>query len=308
LLSRETQLGGKDIQSLRRLFLEPRTALATTAHRQPVQSYQNAKVQLPDLQRITAPFAIKKIHIAHGIIHKCKDFTSGSTDMPKSDLLFRRAAGVILLSAASSVGVSHAAAAGASCLSKPNRTSSAGSHWYYRIDRATHRHCWYLKPIGTKQAGTRSRPAAKQEPAASASASSPNANAQPGLVSWFNSVLDAAKRPYTAPASTGYANIEPDAAEPIVSEPAPKPARRARASRTRKNLTRRARRPSVHAARHAAKAEEASVKTSDEMQATTSGQGQTKPIAQAPAKIDDNTRTELFLEFLRWRGRREAEQ
>jgi hypothetical protein len=44
-----------------------------------------------------------------------------------------------------------AATAGASraarseeCLAGPNAASPQGKHWYYRIDRATHRKCWYL--------------------------------------------------------------------------------------------------------------------------------------------------------------------
>ena len=41
-----------------------------------------------------------------------------------------------------------ASAAGAAddCLASPNRTSPAGTHWYYRIDRNNGRHCWYLRP------------------------------------------------------------------------------------------------------------------------------------------------------------------
>src|SRR6266581_3872688 len=30
------------------------------------------------------------------------------------------------------------------CLRGPNGTSPKGSHWYYRVDRSTGRHCWYL--------------------------------------------------------------------------------------------------------------------------------------------------------------------
>ena len=36
------------------------------------------------------------------------------------------------------------------CLSKPNATAPEGSHWYYRLDRATRRECWYLGPEGRK--------------------------------------------------------------------------------------------------------------------------------------------------------------
>jgi len=36
------------------------------------------------------------------------------------------------------------------CLSKPNAAAPEGSHWYYRLDRATRRECWYLGPEGRK--------------------------------------------------------------------------------------------------------------------------------------------------------------
>src|SRR5262249_59384116 len=43
-----------------------------------------------------------------------------------------------------------AAAAADECLSKPGDSAPAGSHWYYRVDRADRRHCWYLGPVGAK--------------------------------------------------------------------------------------------------------------------------------------------------------------
>ncbi|MBV8699412.1 MAG: hypothetical protein JO052_16370, partial [Bradyrhizobium sp.] len=30
------------------------------------------------------------------------------------------------------------------CLAGPNKQSPAGHHWFYRVDRSTKRHCWYL--------------------------------------------------------------------------------------------------------------------------------------------------------------------
>src|SRR5215475_95661 len=36
------------------------------------------------------------------------------------------------------------------CLSGPKGTAPAGSHWYYRIERSTGRHCWYLGAEGQK--------------------------------------------------------------------------------------------------------------------------------------------------------------
>src|SRR5215467_673000 len=34
------------------------------------------------------------------------------------------------------------------CLRGPNGTAPAGSHWYYRVDRSTGRHCWYIGAEG----------------------------------------------------------------------------------------------------------------------------------------------------------------
>ena len=42
--------------------------------------------------------------------------------------------------------ISHGATPAAEdCLSGPKDPAPNGSHWYYRIDHATKRHCWYLK-------------------------------------------------------------------------------------------------------------------------------------------------------------------
>jgi hypothetical protein len=45
-------------------------------------------------------------------------------------------------------GSSRAEPAADDCLAKPNSTSPEGRHWYYRIDRASKRRCWYLGPKG----------------------------------------------------------------------------------------------------------------------------------------------------------------
>jgi hypothetical protein len=41
-------------------------------------------------------------------------------------------------------------AASDECLAGPNRSPPEGMHWYYRVDRAAHRKCWYLGEQGTK--------------------------------------------------------------------------------------------------------------------------------------------------------------
>jgi hypothetical protein len=42
------------------------------------------------------------------------------------------------------------------CLSGPNHATSAGGHWYYRVDRQSHRKCWYLADQGQKTEQVRS--------------------------------------------------------------------------------------------------------------------------------------------------------
>ena len=50
------------------------------------------------------------------------------------------------------------------CLSAPNGQTPEGSHWYYRIERGTKRHCWYLREEGervSQRAPASTVPAAK---------------------------------------------------------------------------------------------------------------------------------------------------
>src|ERR1700747_135683 len=34
------------------------------------------------------------------------------------------------------------------CIAAPNSASPPGKHWYYRLDWATKRKCWYVGPVG----------------------------------------------------------------------------------------------------------------------------------------------------------------
>jgi hypothetical protein len=46
-----------------------------------------------------------------------------------------------MIGAALAIGLSPAAA---DCLGEPNRDAPPGQHWYYRVDHANDRKCWYL--------------------------------------------------------------------------------------------------------------------------------------------------------------------
>jgi hypothetical protein len=65
-----------------------------------------------------------------------------------------------------------------SCLSGPKGAPSAGSHWYYHIDRATKRHCWYLGEGKDKTAAAAPQDAAAS-PAEPAAAAAPPTNLVP---------------------------------------------------------------------------------------------------------------------------------
>jgi hypothetical protein len=52
------------------------------------------------------------------------------------------------------VAMSGAAHAAADCLAGPKGAAPKGSHWYYRIDRATKRNCWYVRAAGEKPASS----------------------------------------------------------------------------------------------------------------------------------------------------------
>jgi hypothetical protein len=51
-----------------------------------------------------------------------------------------------------------AAGAEDECLSSPKEQTPQGGHWYYRIDRVTKRHCWYLKEDDEKPSQAAAKP------------------------------------------------------------------------------------------------------------------------------------------------------
>jgi hypothetical protein len=74
---------------------------------------------------------------------------------------------ILALLVAATYAPAGAAPAADTCLAGPNGTAPEGRHWFYRVDRAKHRNCWYLGAQGTKvrRAATRTRTPAPAEPA-----------------------------------------------------------------------------------------------------------------------------------------------
>jgi hypothetical protein len=106
------------------------------------------------------------------------------------------------------------------CLAAPKETASGGGHWYYRIDHATKRHCWYLREENEKLTQTAppnsSRPALpiapKPESATRRSISDAHAELPtPGGIE----PLKKDASPFTAiPPAAGIGTVAPDTGAP----------------------------------------------------------------------------------------------
>jgi len=71
--------------------------------------------------------------------------------MPNRTAKFASAIFASLLAGVPITTISHSAAgADDECLSSPKDQTPQGGHWYYRIDHATKRNCWYVRAEGEK--------------------------------------------------------------------------------------------------------------------------------------------------------------
>ena len=52
---------------------------------------------------------------------------------------------------AAALAVPFAKAAAAECRSTPGSSAATGKHWFYRVNRSDHRHCWYLGSAQSEQ-------------------------------------------------------------------------------------------------------------------------------------------------------------
>jgi hypothetical protein len=64
------------------------------------------------------------------------------------------------------VAMNGGARAADTCLSGPKGAAPKGSHWYYRIDHATKRNCWYVRAEGEKPAASQNSPLSQAAPPA----------------------------------------------------------------------------------------------------------------------------------------------
>ncbi|HEV2956695.1 MAG TPA: hypothetical protein VGX95_11300, partial [Xanthobacteraceae bacterium] len=152
----------------------------------------------------------------------------------------KQTAPLILILIAATAGAT-GAARGEDCLAGPNAQAPAGSHWFYRLDRATHRKCWYLgdakrrrAPAAQASAPRRSVAAPPDEPEAAPAPQVPP-RAEPEPVPAAAPVV--AAQIGTRVVTTERVRNEPPAAKP--QEPAQPPAAapiRAAASEARGGL------------------------------------------------------------------------
>jgi hypothetical protein len=74
---------------------------------------------------------------------------SPEMQMPKRTAKFVSAIFASIIAGTAFTTISHSETVVAdNCLTSPKGETPAGSHWYYRIDHSTKRHCWYLREEG----------------------------------------------------------------------------------------------------------------------------------------------------------------
>jgi hypothetical protein len=111
------------------------------------------------------------------------------------------------------VAMNEVARATEACLSGPKGLAPTGSHWYYRIDHATKRNCWYVRAEGEKPAASQNSPLSQASPQTEAplqpSVANARAEANPADLGQSNAV--AAERAPPDAADNGQASDAPAA-------------------------------------------------------------------------------------------------
>jgi hypothetical protein len=119
------------------------------------------------------------------------------------------------------------AGAAAECLATPSKGAPAGQHWYYRIDRATQRHCWYLgdegKAVARAAKATPERRTTLTESDRGAALARSAANTRAEMPMPQASGADDAKAAPVAPAISDSGTAAQGAPRDAASEPAKSP-------------------------------------------------------------------------------------
>lgn len=95
--------------------------------------------------------------------------------MPHHPNILSRALLVCALALAMQLGAQERASGASECLTRPHSRTESGGHWYYRVDRARHRKCWFVEPT----------PATAAHASAPPEQYSPVTTANQSLFSWL---------------------------------------------------------------------------------------------------------------------------
>src|SRR5215510_457279 len=111
------------------------------------------------------------------------------------------------------------------CLSGPKGTAPAGSHWYYRVERSTGRHCWYLGALGQKVRSVSERTSQqtrKRVTQRNSEATPPPAETRPSLPPAPPPITPSAEAPQMTPSAEPL-RITPPAEPPQTAQTAEAP-------------------------------------------------------------------------------------
>ena len=129
-------------------------------------------------------------------------------DMPNRSAKSIAAVFASFLASAIFLILTHGAQAAGECISAPNTAGPEGSHWYYRVERTTQRHCWYLLVGHDKlsQSASSTSLHTRKAPAPAASVQRPIADARAELAS--QAKLEQVNRDQTRTASADQETTE----------------------------------------------------------------------------------------------------
>jgi hypothetical protein len=175
------------------------------------------------------------------------------------------------------IGAIDSASAASNCLSRPGAYAGPGTHWFYRIDRATQRRCWYVKQVGPTASRTR---ATERVAAADTAYADTQSTSELSFFSWLSSKVSGVTQPSATEAEQAPATRSA-------------PARRTEAPPRRVRVASRSERATSRAERARAPAAARSAQHSPPPRAAR---------AEAPAPALDEAASEaLYREFLQWR-------
>jgi hypothetical protein len=201
----------------------------------------------------------------------------------------------VLLAATVLPGPNVTASAAGECIESPNQRMAQPGHWYYHLDRAQNRRCWFFQPSEAQQpADPRSSEVRPPEvPAYAPVAASPAPLSQDSLLSRFAASLSQSLSPPQQQQQSALPQngIPEEPAEPAASPPSPK------ASKVSK-------RPQP------APLMATSPAPTTNGDASAGRQEQTQPVAtgkdekQPPLPLNVAERESLFQDFMKWQRER----